>query len=70
MLCHSVSRHFSWQFAPVSFSSLFKRSTKYIIFNIITQFAELNNMSALILVAIISLYDVKTSTVAGSPAYV
>ena len=70
MLCHIVSRHFSWQFAPVLFSSLFKRSIKYIVFNIITQFADINKMSVLILVAVISLHDVKTSTVAGSPAYV
>jgi len=70
MLGHTVSSHFSWQFAPVLFSSLFKRSMNNKIFNIITPWADINNMSVLILVAIISLRDVKTSSIAGSPAYV
>jgi hypothetical protein len=70
MMMMTVSRHFSWQFAPVLFSLLFKRSMKNVIFNIIALCTDINNMSVLILVAIISLHDVKTSTVAGSPAYV
>jgi hypothetical protein len=52
------------------FSSLFKRTMKNIIFNIIALCADINNTSALILVAVISHHDVKTSTVAGSPAHV
>ena len=41
-----------------------------IIFNIIAICADINNMSTLILVAVISRHDVKTSAVAGSPAHV